>query len=364
MMRKVLLIGGASLNVSPYIYSYIEILEKNDIPYDYLYWNREDPEYNLPQNFFPYNNKCSKRTLKYKKISGTIGFYNYVKKHLKKNQYEFIIVFTIGVAILTQKLLSAYNDRIVIDIRDYSPICKIKAINIVLRRVVNKSVFVAISSQGFKTWLPISNKYVVSHNTRKNLVVENLCAIDGCFSRNKNVKILTIGQIRDYIPNERLISQLAFFPNMMMIVAGYGNTEEQLREYVRQNKVQNVKFIGRYNKKDEEGIVRDCDIINILTGNDINSNSLMSNRFYLSVLYRKPMIVTQNTYQADVVKKYEIGIVVGNNDDLYSAIMNYCENFEWEKYNRGCENFLKDTLKDIIMFESKLMNVIKQRLRG
>ena len=54
--KKVLLISPASLAEAPYIKPYMNVLQKENIAFDLLFWNRksEDTE-NLPSNYISYN---------------------------------------------------------------------------------------------------------------------------------------------------------------------------------------------------------------------------------------------------------------------------------------------------------------------
>lgn len=361
----ILLIGGASLSASPYIYSYIEILEKNAIPYDFIFWNRDMHDIaNYPTNFFPYNKLCDNSIPRYRRICPMIHFKSFVKQQMKGKDYDAIIVFTIGTAFIIQNILKKYKGKYILDIRDHSPICKYDFFNRVKKMIYNSS-FTSISSHGFLEWLPklSVNKYVVTHNTRKDLILKGLDSIEeDCTIDINNLKILTIGQIRDFSTNVMLLSQLKNNPAITMLYAGYGATEQKLHLYATEQNVGNAFFVGRYKKEEEEDIVKKCDMINAMTGHDINSDSLMSNRFYLSVLYGKPMLVTENTYQAKLVKQYGLGVVIGKEKGLYSSIISYCNNFDQYNYYRGRREFLRKALNDIFIFESKILDTINKFL--
>lgn len=361
----ILLIGGASLNASPYIYSYVDILEKNAIPYDLIFWNREKHELaDYPQNYISYNRLCDNSIPRYRRIFSMIHFKKFVKKQMKGKEYSAIIVFTIGTAFVLQNILKSYKGHYILDIRDYSPICNYDFFNVIKKLIYNSS-FTCISSHGFFKWLPklSVNKYVVTHNTRKSLILKSLDSLERkSFIDQTDIKILTIGQIRDFGTNVMLLSQLKNNSGFTLLYAGYGTTEQKLHHYATEQKVENAIFLGRYQKEQEECIVKRCDLINAMTGHDINSDSLMSNRFYLSVLYGKPMLVTKNTYQAALVREYALGLVIDKEDDMYSSIINYCNNFDKNIYYRGRRKFLNKVLNDICVFEFKVLDTIKKVL--
>ncbi len=53
---------------------------------------------------------------------------------------------------------------------------------------------------------------------------------------------------------------------------------EPLMKLVKENYIQNVIFTGWYDKKNELEYLKKASLKNILLGNDINSETLMTNR--------------------------------------------------------------------------------------
>ena len=125
--------------------------------------------------------------------------------------------------------------------------------------------------------------------------------------------------------------------------------------------VKNITFTGRYKKSDEEKIVSQCTVINNFTNRDINSDSLLSNRFYLAVAFRKPMIVRDGTYQAEIAKKFELACIIEDKDNLFDKICTFMRNFDIYKYNLSCEAFLAYVKDDIENFENKIITLASLR---
>ena len=53
----------------------------------------------------------------------------------------------------------------------------------------------------------------------------------------------------------------------------------------------------------------------------------MTNRFYLSLIFKKPMIVNKDSIQASFVKKYNLGIIISSEDNISERIMDYKNSF-------------------------------------
>ena len=148
--------------------------------------------------------------------------------------------------------------------------------------------------------------------------------------------------------------------NIKMVFAGAGPATEPLQQYAKDNGITNAVFTGRYKKEEEEGIVASHHLMNAFLGRDINSDSLMSNRFYLSALMRKPLIANEGSFQAELVRKYGLGVVLTPQDNFAEAISAYWDTLDWSQYNDNCKRFLSDILIDFDIFEQQLISLWKQ----
>lgn len=357
---KILLIGPSPLGEAPYVYSYIEIFEKNGIPFDLVYWNRHiDDVSQNPSNFIPYNKFTHNRYPFWKKFFKIHGFYRFVRNLLLQNEYAYVVVFTIANAVYFDSLFSRrYKGRFFFDIRDYSPMCRFSYFRKKVNSLIKNSAFTVVSSIGFLKWLPSCsvNKYLVSHNTNINILDSHIHS-QVTFCPSMPIRILTIGQLRDFVSNSRMITHLENNPKYHLIFAGDGLALEDLTNFSNERKANNVMFLGRYKKEEETSIVQKSNMINIFFCRDINSDTLMSNRFYLSVLFRKPMIVNEGCFQAEMVRKYGLGVAIGKDLDFNSAIQKYWQSFDPEQYDANCIHFLNDVRNDICHFEEVLVSL-------
>ena len=197
---------------------------------------------------------------------------------------------------------------------------------------------------------------MLSHNVGKSLLkLEESCD----FNFESPIRILTIGLIRDFASNSEIVHDLANKTSFEFSFIGEGPDTALLKEYVKKNHIENVVFYGRYKKQDEPGIVKKYNLINNYMPNNVLSNSLISNRFYLSVLYGKPMIVRRGSFQALLVDKYNLGVVVDSKDSMEWSIRSYCENFNRSVFDSGRRCLLEEIKSDISVFESLLNEFVK-----
>ena len=172
--KKILLVSAAPVNYAPYIRSYMEVYERNGIDYDLLFWNRHmDATDGLPGNNIPYNNLTDDKYPYWRKVLKIWGFARFANRQMRKNDYAYVVVFTIAhVVFMYLTLKKHYKGRYIFDIRDHSPMCKVGVLRRIINHLIEHSAFTVVSSAGFLRWLPTGDKYhyVVAHNTTKGMI--------------------------------------------------------------------------------------------------------------------------------------------------------------------------------------------------
>lgn len=330
---NIILVLNSSTSVSPYINYYRKLLDENQIYYKVVVWDRLNTEILSPE----------KIVFKDKKISQSRGFLDHLKfavfakKHIKKD--DKLIVFDIPNAYFLSLLLFNKNQKMILDIRDHHKI--LNKINI--NKLISKFGRVVISSPGFKKFLPKDREYLYSHNVEISKLYEN---------NNRSSKIkkdtYTIGFtgiLRDYEVNQNLVLHLGKSSHFQVNYYGIGTDLLKLEDYVQNKGLSNVHFYGKYDNKDIESIYNRIDLTNILLGTDFNSNILLPNRLYQSVIFNKPVITNKGTYTAEIVEKYNLGYIVENFHDLESQLIQFLNDMSESDFNKGKEQFIFDIEK-------------------
>lgn len=358
---KVAIINPNTVENDPYIKYFTDVFDRLEIKYEYICWNRDyiytDSYKDNKTEIFNYLSSIKKTSLK--KTYDYLLFSEFVKSCLKKTKYDLLVVHTIPSALFLGRYISKnYRNRFIFDIRDYSPAYPYFRRSI--RNVIKASAFTTISSPAYKKWLPNGIDYVTSHNVRK-IQVENVAKnLDNGqdIRLKKEIVVLTIGQIRDFSANSRVIISFGNKKGIKLIFAGDGLEKHNLEAFSK-GKYSNVHFSGRFKKEDEQDIVRKSDIINIVLPIGIEYDTPMSIRFYLALLNKKPMIVNEESFQAEYVRKYNLGIVVSSNDDIYKKMLQYIENYDPKEFAEGCIKLLNFFREDINIFEDSIAQVCK-----
>ena len=354
---RILLILGAMPENSPYVNYYQKFFDSKGISYDICAWNRYDSSIVKGNNIFTYTKTSGSSSIK--KIIHFLQYRKFILNHIRYHEYDRIIVFTIAQALLiSNPIIKKYKNRFIIDIRDYSPLLQIDIIKRkFLRNLLSASYANVISSPGFKNWLPADFFYVTSHNAKSNSLKDVNQDKIIC---TKKIKILTIGALRDPDSNIRLVHSLGNDTHFLMQFSGKGNAMSNIKDYVDSNGVNNVIITGKYNKEEEEDLIVDSDMINILLPHNMMSDYLMSNRFYHSVIHGKPMIVNSGCTQSYYASKYNLGVIINDDDDIAEKILEYWNKFDLKQYNKGRSAFMEIVKNDIVKFIETLENFIEK----
>ncbi|MNX97001.1 hypothetical protein D3C86_1293480 [compost metagenome] len=218
----------------------------------------------------------------------------------------------------------------------------------IIKPVIKNSFCTSISSPGFLKWLPKSKKYVISHNYNFN---EESSSVENDLEVKLKHIILTIGFLRDYEVNKNIIISFKDRKEIALKFVGRGLAYQPLLNFVKRNNIQNVEFTGGYDKKNEVEYLKKATLINILLGDDLNSKTLMTNRLYLAISNKIPVIVNKKSMQGEYVQKYNLGIAIDNKELINDAVSNYLTCFDREEFLKGCTKFLSIIQSDQEQFE-------------
>lgn len=352
-MRVALVLPG-SIWYAPYVRIYTRILDEEGVDYSIISWNREGDD--NPEGF-QYNVRCAKGhgSAGWRAYSGYIGF---IKRTIKKHGFERIIVFGPQMAcLLGLFLLIHFRGRYMIDYRDLSIEQKpgVKQFYALMLRFSRANV---ISSPGFKQCLP-KREYFLSHNFDVKAVKIALTnTLEDTFCRKDTIRILTIGAIRDYSSNIEVVKALANKSGVELCFVGKGGAADKIAEYCKNEGINNVFFTGFYKKEEEASYVMNATFMNIFYPRLITHDTALSNRFYNSLIYKKPMIVTRHTTQGDYVERNGLGIALDNCENLFDSLICFINTTDYSEYYEHCNHLLMEFLKDHKLFENAVRSFV------
>lgn len=320
----------------PYIKKYESILKAYNIDYDIILWDKRNVENSNANNRHIFRGHVSK--YKFIKIFTFLKWRYYCLKVLSKNEYDkLIILTTIPTILLMDKLLLRYKNRYIFDIRDYT-YEKYSIYKKVVDTLVDKSFCTFISSPKFKSFLSLSDKLIVNHNiTNENNRIKYNVDLD-----KDKIVLGFVGGVRYYEKNCNIINQLSNKTDITLKYIGKVHPGNDLQKFCLKNNINNVEFYGAYKNEQKPEIYKNIDLINSIYGNDsLEVTTALPNKLYDCILYRRPIVVSKNTYLAEVVEQFYLGLSVDiEKDDIYLLIKEYIQNFDQEKFYRGCEAYL------------------------
>lgn len=332
---------------------YINAIKKFRLPYDIVYFERYDINRQAEDNEVLFSRYCPTGGSKLKKIGIMIDYMRFINRVAKSDKYYKVIVLTtVPAVMLYETLIKNYKERYILDIRDYTHESN-KLYFSMVERLIKSSFMTVLSSKGFLKFLPKSDKYTFTHN-----IPVNYSTKDRVIDMNNAIKIGFVGSVRYYEENVVLINQFA--NNIKYELHYYGNFTSgcDLEKYCRSSGITNVYFHGAFNNDDKPEIYKNIDFINSIYGiKGLETTTAIPNRLYDSAIYRCPIIVSKNTYLAEVVEQYNMGFAVDiNKDNVKDILDRYISNYDKETFTKGCDDLLSIVNEDMHNLKEKIEN--------
>lgn len=170
-----------------------------------------------------------------------------------------------------------------------------------------------------------------------------------------------IGGIR-YLQQMKMLVDVATEVGFNVLFAGAGGTSneyDEIRKYCEG--MQNVTFTGRYNYDTEIASLYgsvDC-VYSVYDADNPNVRIALPNKLYESIICELPIIVAKNTYLAELVEEWGVGVAVSHtstyellhainelmsNQDRLEKIVERCRDMKNQYYSRDIGKRLIDCL--------------------
>lgn len=353
---KICIITARNIYDSPCLEKYERLIRQSC---DIIYWDRHDIEEKcFADRQFKYTGIIAPGEGMSKKIRHYVKFSRYVKKVIKSNEYECLIVFPSHTAWLILDVLTRkYKNKYILDIRDYSGENN-RFIKFLTEKAINSSGFCSITSKAYERFLP-EHDYVVSHNIQQ---IDKSLIYDYRNKKKNDDKIVLsfIGTIRFIDQQKKIIEQ--FRNDNRFILQYIGRGSEQLEDYCRSKEVRNVVLKGRFERSELSKYYLETDVaINIYGNNNPFLDYALSNKLYSAALMGMPILCSPNTYMSEISEKYEFGYSVDLDskscaDDVY----NYYIGIDREKLHLGCDRFISSVNNEEEIYANRLCDFLRK----
>lgn len=184
------------------------------------------------------------------------------------------------------------------------------------RKLVARSVFTLMTSEGFKKYLNVPDANIIIQPNKVNRRLMG-CKREALSLKEDSFVFSFVGSIR-YEPMLRFAEVIGkYFPQHRFHFYGVANIDYTQRELDRMtSSYPNVKMFGAFKNPDDfEDIYSKVDVVVTTYGHTFNEKILDPNKLYEGILFCKPLIVTEGTFLADQVKRYECGISIDSSSE-------------------------------------------------
>ena len=346
------------LYVCPYLHRYVDACVESNTSYEVLFWNRCGEKLELPENYYYFNLLSKEDKSVFLKIFDFLNYRRWLIKRIKKQKYDRLIILSTLSGIFLADVLHKYKGRYIFDIRDYS-YEHIKLFYLIEKKIIKNSAYTAISSPGFKNFLPEHDYYII-HNMQSSEA-----KYKGSFSKKQYGEKLNVvwnGTMRYFQHQRNVIMRLANDPRFMMYFHGSGPELELYEKFAEENKVDNIVFTGRYNNAQKIALLANADLLNNSYWMD-NKNEVLfavSNRYYDGLIYRIPQLLEAGTYKAKVCEDNGIGVAIDARVETFADRL-----YEWYfqidvvRFDEKCQFLLDKAIEDDMKINDRLVEFLQ-----
>ena len=348
------LVFCGDLKYCPYINRYIERLENAHMDYKVYFWNRSKFDMKLSDHYIYYDQASDLTSGKIQKLLDFFKFRNWLIHQLKSNHHEKIIALSTLTGVFLGSFLYKKKGSYIFDVRDYS-YEHIKPFYSIEKKVVKNSAFTAISSGGFKSFLP-DHEYVIAHNFNRNDFIEG-----AKFEKTDGkVNFVWNGVVRYFEFQRYYLDALKNDSRFNIVFHGDGPELKLYQDYCAENGFTNVVFTGSYNNADKAALLKNAHILNNCYGYTQNAGNKLkyavSNRFYDGMIYHIPQLVEPEGYKPEWAKTAGIGVAFPPDKGFADKLYAYYQGIEADSFNRACDNELQRVIEE----DDRYINMIDE----
>ncbi len=280
-----------------------------------LAWNRK--QISVKEKFvITYNDNTGYKN-KLKKFFGLISFFAFIKKNVGNNPaYLHLIDFSCLCYLLYSRTQKAIYE--VYDIKfSTNPIFNFIRTYIEKFIIFNFVDSMVLASPHFEDYyqssLRFQRKIVILNNKPKEDDFSYIKIKNSKIGfKDNNFKVAFIGSIRHYEILKNLIISISQLPNTSLLICGDGPDLNKLKSFVKQKFYTGfVNFTGRFQTNDLPELYSNTDVVwAAYPFKNLNVKLAVSNKYFESLISRKPIIVSKHTKIGDMVLSNKAGFVV------------------------------------------------------
>lgn len=347
---KAAIIAFNNVKYSPYVKTYSNYLDENNISYDVILPNRDDIPEMLGEKTYAIKWDKNKH-----KALNFLKFRKEALRILKKNKYDFVFVLTTMPAVLLSGYLSRkYKGKYLVDIRDYTYENVSFYFKLEKRAVENSAVNV-ISSPGFKKFLPKAD-YLLCHNVNPLYRGSDIGTFEP--SQNSPITIGYVGSIAYKSQCMKLINLVEKDERFRFHLYGDEGTNHQISDYLAEHPCDRIKAFGPYKPEDKVDIMKNVDILFNAYGYGRKLlDYALSNKLYDSFYMGIPLLTSPNTSMSEEAGNYSFDIDFECDKSL-DELYKWYYNIDQDAFYNYSKEYLNRVFVSQDQFYEKLKNIL------
>lgn len=346
------------INNCPFLSKYTDILDKLDEPYKVIYWNRNINKSIInvirTKKHIEYQKYQNLLNPRWEKLFGFLRFKLFLNKEIR--DCDKLILLTTMSSILVVDKLWRYKKNYIFDFRDPS-LERNMIFKMILKYIIKFSRFTCISSPAFTEILP-KNEYCISNNFRyKDIEISKREKFTFTKRNEGRINLVYFGAVREY---EHICKQIELFAEderFDVYYYGDGDSYSRVKSYADEKKYSNIHVMGRYCNDEKFKFLNDTDIINNHYPGDKDYPLCVSNKYYDSIIYKRPLLSNIGGIDAKNADSAGIGIALSledkqDLDTLYHWYQSLTENEFLENCKKELNRVLVEDKQYLYQIES------------
>lgn len=338
---------------------YTDILKKEGVPFDVIYMDKYGEDEEIACNHkYRYINKIERDLPRFLKKVKYYMFKPWACRILKRNNYDFIIVWNdLAIFLFANFLSRHFRGKYCLNVRDNMYYDKPKYAKM-YQRCFSNSSFNTVSSKGYLSFLPKGVAYYPINSLNLS-VLKGMKVHERMRNAHERIRIGFVGYVRYFERNQRLLDCFANDPRYE--IHFYGKCANVLKEYAESKGIGNGVFHDSFPVSETAKYLENIDIMNNLYGNNtLNVRNAISIKLFHSLYARIPILVNVNTYIGQLANELGIGYYVTEftpafKDDLYR----WYHSLDFERLRTSCIEYLEKAMVENREFETVVVDRIQ-----
>ena len=348
----VIFLRSNEIEYDPRLQKYIGFLNKKQINYLVIGWDRESSG-KLVKNIIFYRKKTG-YNLGRKAILSRIYFMWFLFLNLikMKDKYSIIHACDFDTVIPALIIKYIYKKRVIFDIFDwYSD--TIYTGNLIINKIISILEFISYKLSDYIIICEEERKKQIKYYHRNIYILPNIPDIylnEYKFKKKTNNSQIVISYVGGFYKDrniEILLSVVSKINNINLKIAGYGDKELEAACLEYSKKYSNIEYYGKVKYNIALEIMSQSDLIYAMYCKK-NKNHIYAapNKFYESLLLGVPIITTEGTIVGEKVKKYNTGFVIGEEYTDTEILLKSIQNINLEEKKNNCKKIWNDKYKN------------------